>query len=221
MDHGEYGGSAVHALADGDVDFDAVGVGEVEFGGGAELNHAVALASLEDLVDGGAADDASCDGAGDLPHGGDGGFACRMLQRDGEGFVQFGGFMFEGVEILAGLVFDVDDATVTGAAVDMHIEHAEKDANALGRSPEGFVIGDVVNGADAAVGGADHLASHGGDASFGVTEEAEQRERGEDGEEGGGPVEEQKDNGQAAAGDTDEEPLAFAVGRKHGGIFDL
>lgn len=84
MDHGEDGGAAVDALAEGHADFNVVGVGQVEFGGGAELDHAVALAALENLAVDCAADNAAGDGAGDLSNSGNGVFARRMMQHDGE-----------------------------------------------------------------------------------------------------------------------------------------
>lgn len=189
---------------------------EVEFGGGAEFDEADALSALEDFVFFAAGDDGACDGAGDLSDGGDALGACVVFEDDECVFVEFGGFGFECVHFEAGCVGDGDDAAVAWTAIDMDIKYGEKDANTFGGSIEGFEVFDIVDGADFAIGGADHGGAFSGDFAEGVAEEGEACERDED-DDCHRPIvaEDEEENGECEATDSDDNGLWFAVRTDH------
>ena len=93
-------------------------------------------------------------------------------QRDGALLVALGRGGVHGIEVLALLIVDAADRAADGSTVDVHIEDAEEDADAL---PSAFRGGDGCSFGDQAVARRNNQAFAGGDGALGIAEKPEEK----------------------------------------------
>ncbi len=151
----------------------------------AEFDQPHALATLECLAFSATADDAPRQQSRNLLERN---FQPRIralaAQRDDALLIAFGRSRVHGVEILAFLIVDAAHCAADGRAVDVHIENAQKNADALARA---FRSGDGCSFGDQAVARRNNQTIAGGNRAMRIAEKPEEKCRQQDGSDTPGP----------------------------------